>query len=578
MSSFINAVKAKINIIDIISKNVKLTRKGAEHQGLCPFHSEKTPSFYVNSAKALYNCFGCGASGDGIKFYSQINGIDYLEAAKVLAREHGISIQHINPEEESKKDKIYHLLQILNKHYAQSINNNIKDYLSSREITKDIIEEYEIGFCKKYITQEFIKTHNIDIDIAIAAGILAKGSSGSIYEVFRDRITFPIKNIYGRICGFGARALSSDVAPKYLNSPETIVFKKSEILYGEHIAFKHSGKANKIFVVEGYLDVISMHIEGYLNTVATLGTSFCSTHMAKLWSVADEICFCFDGDSAGKKATLRAINIALPYLKADKTITICNLPNGQDPDQFLKNSASKEEIDSILTNSITISEILWKEEISKCNISLPEGLAKLDTQLNIYVNKINDSVIKKHYARYFNNKIWELSHNKHKKKKSAFKYTTLPSNNNETQKEGIIYIERIILAILLQNLTILKNYSQLELLSNIDFHSKEYIEIKEIYLNIDIEKTHSKEDLDKIYKKHGYYKEFNLIFNIDLRDNIAHSDICYNLDVFIKKHRIECIKNELKAMGLKDLKQNAMIYQHEIKKLEQNIEEIIKNK
>jgi DNA primase len=374
-SHFFEHLRDQISISDVIRQKINLTKRGQEYTGLCPFHSEKTPSFTVNDIKKFYHCFGCGAHGDVIRFVAETSGMAYQEAAIKLAENNGIVV----PQPTAAQAKIYEeteevlrVLAIANQFFVSQLTKQAKDYLYERKITDSEIKEYCIGYVPAGSgLQKYLEGKKIPLKTMYSAGLVGKSESGDIYSIFKNRITFPIKNIYGKIIAFGGRIIG-DGHPKYLNSPETMVFKKSDTLYGENIANGAAYHKKRIIVVEGYLDVIAMHSIGFVETVATLGTAITSQHLLKLWKISDEIIFCMDGDDAGIRAMQKVIFTLLPLIKNQNKASFVMLPKGLDPDEVAR-GYGKTYLEGIINARLAVSEMIWHLETDRKKFTSAES-------------------------------------------------------------------------------------------------------------------------------------------------------------------------------------------------------------
>ena len=369
---FIDQVLASTDIVELIKEKVSLSKNGTNYKGLCPFHNEKTPSFNVSSNKQFYHCFGCGASGDAIKFLTEHDHLTFIEALSKLAQAANIEM----PDSTKKNDTTYNLF-ISNKKAADFYNKTLKSnndanaYLSKRDINQTMIETFQIGLANdswddltKIFTKEKI------IENALEAGLLIK-SNNKIYDRFRNRIMFPIRNSTGNIIGFGGRIFNQQDGAKYLNSPETKLFHKSYELYGLYESKKSISQEDKVLIVEGYTDVIGLHNSGIKNCVATLGTAFTKFHFKKIVRYTNNITFCFDGDVAGKSAAWKAINNCLPELKDGVQLSLIFLPEGSDPDTFVKEE--KDEFLNLINNAMPLSQFIIQSLKSNLDINSVEG-------------------------------------------------------------------------------------------------------------------------------------------------------------------------------------------------------------
>ncbi|WP_341820947.1 DNA primase [Wolbachia endosymbiont (group A) of Myopa testacea] len=423
----IDIIKSKLLLSDIVGKKVRLIKRGDSFVGLCPFHNEKTPSFSVSNTKGLYYCFGCSASGDAFEFISQTEGLSFKEALERLASVTGVEL----PKSLSitKGDnKLFLALDLAANWFAQK-NQGIVDYLKQRKILPEIIDKFKIGYAPSSGLKEYLNSSGIEDKILIDIGLVNK----NFHDYFYDRLIFPIYNIAGRVIGFGGRALSSEQQPKYLNSPESQLFKKRENLYGLNFALSEIRKKQHIFVVEGYMDTIALHQAGISNAVAPLGTAISAEQIKNLWRFAKEISICMDGDSAGLHAANRVAELALPILEPGYTLKFVTLPSNKDPYDICNELAyKKEDVLTALDHSTKLhSEYLWRHIIDS-NFQnyeklAPEKYSILEHKFMEYVNTISNSSIRRYYRDYFYNKASEL--------RSSFKKQIFNSKTRATKGE-----------------------------------------------------------------------------------------------------------------------------------------------
>lgn len=404
----IDIIKSKLLLSDIVSKKVRLIKRGDSFVGLCPFHNEKTPSFSVSNTKGLYYCFGCSASGDAFEFISQTEGLSFKEALERLASVTGVEL----PKSLSitKEDnKLFLALDLAANWFAQK-NQGVVDYLKQRKILPEIIDKFKIGYAPSSGLKEYLNSSGIEDKILIDIGLVNK----NFHDYFYDRLIFPIYNIAGRVIGFGERALSFEQQPKYLNSPESQLFKKRENLYGLNFALSEIRKKQHILVVEGYMDAIALHQAGISNAVAPLGTAISAEQIKNLWRFAKEISICMDGDSAGRHAATRVAELALPILEPGYTLKFVTLPSNKDPYDICNElEYKKEDVLTALDHSTKLhSEYLWHHIIDS-NLQnyeklAPEKYSILEHKFMEYVNTISNSSIRRYYRDYFYNKASEL--------------------------------------------------------------------------------------------------------------------------------------------------------------------------
>ncbi len=337
-------IKRSANIVDLISQFVQLKKAGKNYIGLCPFHSEKEPSFTVSNEKQMFHCFGCKKGGDIFAFWMAYHGCSFPEAMKDLAEKYNIPLpeKKLSPQDRKKAVERENIFQINEKaaEYFHNVLQNSREgekarkYLAERGLSNEIIVEFKIGYAPDNWSglREFLTRRGLDLRLATRAGLLIEKRNGGFYDRFRDRIIFPIFDLKGRPVGFGGRVLDNGL-PKYLNTPETPVFRKSEILYGLNTAYDSIRKAGRVMVVEGYMDLLALKSEGISAVVATLGTALTPEHIRKLKGYTAEIVVIFDSDEAGIKAALRSLPLFLNEGAKGKAVV---LPSGHDPDSFIK--------------------------------------------------------------------------------------------------------------------------------------------------------------------------------------------------------------------------------------------------
>ncbi len=342
-SDFLEKLKYNNDLVSVVSKYVPLKESGNTFWGCCPFHHEKTPSFAVNSVEQYYHCFGCGKSGDVITFIREMESLDFIEAVKLLAENAHMDMPENLFDEnlikkKKEKENVLNALKLANEHYKSNLNDceNAINYILKRGLSPNIVDKFELGYSKDFSSLvKFLFDKKIPINISKEAGLINE-KNGHFYDPMFERLTFPIKNSFNEVIGFSSRVLiDKPESAKYKNSPQTIVFDKSKVVFGIQFLkeLKNAGKLNEIIIVEGQMDVISMHNAGFTNAVATMGTAFTQLHAKELKRFCNKIVLCFDGDSAGKKATLKAIDV---LKKEDFDIYCVSLPENLDPDEYIK--------------------------------------------------------------------------------------------------------------------------------------------------------------------------------------------------------------------------------------------------
>ena len=387
--AFIDDLLSRIDIVEIINDRVNLKQQGNSYKGLCPFHAENTPSFTVSNSKQFYHCFGCGASGDVIKFLQEYEGLTFVEAVEKLALQANIKIPETNSDHSDYHDRLIKVNNFVSSLFQKNLENNTKaqKYLESRNITNKEIELFSIGFANDSwdtITQ-ILKQKKI-LKEGKELGLLTE-SKGKTYDRFRNRIIFPIKNTMGNVIAFGGRTLDKNETAKYINSPESKLFYKSSQVYGLFESKQSINKKNQIIVVEGYTDVISLHANGFKNVVATLGTAFTKSHLNKILRYTKNIIFCFDGDEAGKKAAWKALINSLSEIRDNIDIEFTFLPDGKDPDQLCMQNG-KESFQDLLSTSMPFSEFLFDNLKINLDLTKVEDKSKFITSITSFIQQI----------------------------------------------------------------------------------------------------------------------------------------------------------------------------------------------
>ena len=400
--SFIDDLLDRTDIVDVVNSRVPLKKTGKSHKACCPFHEEKSPSFTVAEDKQFYYCFGCGAGGNALSFVMEFDRLDFLPAVELLAKNVGLEVPReatANPKAKQHRDDLYSVLTEADKFYRQKLRSEeakeAVKYLKSRGLTGKVAAQFGIGFAPRGWDNliKAVATNDEKTKLLKDSGMLViKPEEKKQYDRFRHRIMFPIRDLRGRTLGFGGRVLD-DSTPKYLNSPETPVFHKGRELYGLYEARQALKEIPYLLMVEGYMDVIALAQYGINNAVATLGTAITENHLQKLFRYTSEIVFCFDGDSAGRRAASRSLDIALPEMRDGVTAKFLFLPDGEDPDTMVRNLGT-EKFKSQIENATPLSEFLFEELTDGIDIETGEGKAKLGKLSAPKINRIPQGVFK----------------------------------------------------------------------------------------------------------------------------------------------------------------------------------------
>lgn len=404
--SFLDELRARVPLSPVIGRRVKLTRAGREWKGCCPFHNEKSPSFYVNDDKGFYHCFGCGAHGDVIRFLTEQEGLGFIDAVKQLAAQAGMEVPSESPESRARSE-VNESLQALAEQAATwfqaqlrgSAGAAARDYLDRRSVSPEMVKAFGLGFSPDSRTGLKTALKAAGEEKLVEAGLLGRAESGETYDRFRGRLMFPIRDRRGRVVGFGGRALG-DAQPKYLNSADGPLFDKGRLLYNLDRAGPVAHKSGRLVVVEGYMDVIGVAQAGIAELVAPLGTAMTETQLALAWRQVDEPILCFDGDGAGQRAALRAALRALPLLAPGKSLRIASLPAGEDPDDLVKRGGAAA-FEGVLDAALPLIEFLWRSETEGQDTSTPERRALVRQRLKTHADTIADPSVRALYAADF---------------------------------------------------------------------------------------------------------------------------------------------------------------------------------
>jgi DNA primase len=377
---FIDDLVARADIVEVIGRRVQLKKAGREFKACCPFHEEKTPSFTVSPAKGFYHCFGCGAHGTAVGFLMEFDHMSFVEAIESLANSMGVEVPRNESDRPARRyDELFDLMSRVERFWQQGLRDNAAavDYLKRRGIDGATAKRFGLGYAADGWSKVLDKfgTSQEAIDRLLAAGLVIRKDNGSHYDRFRDRLMFPIRDVRGRCIGFGGRALG-DGEPKYLNSPETVLFHKGRELYGLYEARQALRQIDRFVVVEGYMDVVALARHGIDFSVATLGTATTADHLNRLFRLTDNVDFCFDGDRAGRQAAWRALETALPHIREGRQVRFVFLPENHDPDSYVNEHGAGAFIKA-LDEGVSLSDFLIAELAAQVDLETVDGRARL---------------------------------------------------------------------------------------------------------------------------------------------------------------------------------------------------------
>jgi DNA primase len=402
--AFLDDLLDRVDIVEVIDRRVKLKKTGKNYSARCPFHEERSPSFSVNPDKQFYYCFGCGAGGNALTFLMEYENVEFPQAVESLASSAGMEV----PREPSRGGRdpakqedslkpLYAVMEQASLYYQQQLRvhpqaRRAVDYLKGRGLSGEIAKQFDLGFAPPGWDSLHSALGGGDAlrDLLIKGGMLVQNENGKIYDRFRDRVMFPIRDRRGRVIAFGGRVLGDD-KPKYLNSPETDIFHKGRELYGLYQARQTTRKLERIVVVEGYMDVIALAQHGISYATATLGTATSPTHLERVYRLCPEVVFCFDGDEAGRKAALRALEAALPSMEDGRQARFLFLPEGQDPDDAVR-AQGQAQFEAMLDKAMPLETFLFESAAKGLDLTSLDGRARMSKQALPYIRQLPEGV------------------------------------------------------------------------------------------------------------------------------------------------------------------------------------------
>jgi DNA primase len=405
--SFLDELKARLQVSEVVGRRVKLKKSGREWKGLSPFQQEKTPSFFVNDQKQAWFDFSSGKNGNIFDFLVQTEGLSFPEAVERLASMAGMALPQSSPEADRREEKqrtLFDVMELATKYFEQNLASNAgaqaRGYLADRSIFPATQVEFRLGYAKgeRFALKEFLGSKGISNADMIEAGLLVAGDDIPVpYDRFRDRVIIPIHDQRGRVIAFGGRTLKSDVQPKYLNSPETSIFHKGSVVFNFHRARQPAHESGSVIAVEGYMDAIAIYQAGLKGVVATMGTAFTEEQVATLWRLSSEPVICFDSDRAGIVAAQRSIDRILPLLKVGRTFRFVFMEEDKDPDDLIREKGV-ETFREVLAGSLPMWDVLWERETANADVRTPDHQAALEQKLYAIIRTIKEPSV---YTAYF---------------------------------------------------------------------------------------------------------------------------------------------------------------------------------
>lgn len=444
---FLDQLRGRISLAGLIARKTRLVRAGKLLKGVCPFHSEKTPSFVVYEDQGHYHCFGCGAHGDAVTFLMHTEGYSFPEAVKYLAQQSGMPLpipeksEHFTAHELPLQECLEAAARWFEDQLYSVAGHHARQYLARRKLNQETIHQFRLGYAPNGNgLKTYLMKAGFSHDTLVAAGlVISSEEQKKTYDRFRDRLIFPICNRRGQVIGFGGRVLGNG-EPKYLNSPETVLFHKGKELYGLHHVRKTDSDQFPLIVCEGYTDVLALYQAGYQGAVATLGTAVTDYQIELLWRLNPQPLLCFDGDQAGQQAAFRAAERALSLLRPGFSLNFIALPIGEDPASLLEKD-QLNDLAKIVERKQSLAELLWHKEIAGQTFQTPEQKALLHARLLQYVGQIKDHHLQIFYKDYFKNKIFEYFRmNRRRNGIPSSMIWSRPRLNPQEHQQGILLL------------------------------------------------------------------------------------------------------------------------------------------
>ncbi|MCB1531542.1 MAG: DNA primase [Alphaproteobacteria bacterium] len=461
---FLDEIRTRLTLSDVIGKRIKVTRAGREFKACCPFHKEKTPSFTINDDKQFYHCFGCGAHGDVIGFTMRHDNLSFIDAVEKLSAEAGLQMPKPDPEavKQAQKSKGLHdLMDVTTSWFEEQLrmrtNNAVFEYMIGRGLSEETLSAFRVGYAPEdgQALRIFLKNEGFSDEQMLEAGVLKKSErNGSLYCFFRDRIMFPVADKRGRVVAFGGRILPDHMRPpergdfkppKYINSADTVLFDKGRMLYGEAQARQAAADGHSVIVTEGYMDVIAAHQAGFKGAVAPMGTALTEEQILSMWKMIPQDekvpILSFDGDDAGRRAASRSCDRILPLLKPGQSVRLAFLPDGEDPDTLIRSGGSSA-FRKVLEGAMSLFDFIWASHAAGRDFETPEARAGVVKTLEKQIAQIADADVQRHYKELLRARVSDSFFRRYKGKSTKKTAQALgirrPAVNPSVIKEQII--------------------------------------------------------------------------------------------------------------------------------------------
>ncbi len=512
---YLDEIKLRLKVSQVVGKSVQLKRRGKEFIGLSPFKNERTPSFTVSDEKGFYHCFSTGEHGNIFDFIMKTQSLGFGEAVKFLATEAGMEVYRFTKGDEKREKRFSTYKNIYKKYNEISIKNLFEknysfalEYLIKRGLKKNIIEEFNLGFVPRNFDSYKILSKEFSEDEINLSGLYFKNERSKKYvDRFNSRLTFPINNLSKEIIALGGRIIENSNFAKYINSPETEFYKKGKLLFNLDKAKLERPKTNEIIIVEGYMDVISLYSRGIKNVISNSGTALTEKQMELIWKIFPDPVICLDGDESGQAAAMRIAERLFYLINDVNKIYFSILPNGQDPDDFIKKN-SKEIFQNFLQNKQMIQDFIWNFEIKKINLTNPYDVSRFEKKMKSIFNGIKDQTVKKYMMEDLSQKISDLTPNLNKSrnfsrfKEKSFKVLKETKNlfekKNKFTEESLKEISLLYILIMFPEIISQK----IEEISDVNLNNKDHENLKNELLNCFSNHIFDNEKFDKVNKSY----------------------------------------------------------------------------
>lgn len=516
LNEFTQVLRDRLPLSVVVARFVAIKKKGREYSGLCPFHEEKSPSFTVNDDKGFYHCFGCGAHGDLFNFIMQKLNLPFMEAVEYLAAQANLSVprlENVKTPTETKEDNqsFYQIMEVACQWFERNLRQPqaepVRQYLLNRGMTGITAKKFRIGYASESGLKEFLIQQGWLEPQLLQLGLIGRSEQGGrIYDRFRGRVIFPIQDGRGRVIAFGGRIIDQG-EPKYLNSPDTPLFHKGRQLYALNHSLPQARNGNSFVVVEGYMDVISLHQNGIESAVAPLGTAITVEQLQLLWRTSSTPILCFDGDTAGLRAAMRAAYKALEVIKPGYSLSFCFLNEGDDPDSYIQQNGTIA-FQQLIAQAKPLIEVLWGDFIARQDLSTPERKAKARKDILELTNQIRDPDIQHFYRQDFNARLQSFLYNQRDKLGKQYEITQNFAMKKLTPTKKNDDGHKILLATLINHPTLISQVS--EQLMDLTFADESLNDLRQKLLDIYDESPHAEREF---FKERLQHSGFGAILN-----------------------------------------------------------------